>query len=307
MNRRDNHMHDKSETVTDHAQGERAPHAARMAHGRQWTILAVTLLMSALALSACSSGVKVTPVTTATVQSAATQVAPTVAAGVATSRSAASAVQPTLSAASTQTVATAQTSATQAAPTVAAAVATTQSAASAVQPTLSAASTVTASTVSAGRDLGAATITAAQTAIAPTALAAQTLTAPTRNALVTQAVGTFGPPIATTTAASTVQIMNARISTDDTTIAVNNSGAGPISISAWILTLGTFPAVLPVSQNLRIQPNATVTLHLARGTDTASDVYLGQAPQALTDNLKTGERIALVNLAGQVASVYQLP
>jgi hypothetical protein len=257
-------------------------------------------------LAACSSGAKVTPVTTATVQAAATLVAPTVAAGAATVQSAASAVQPTVAAASTQTAATVQTAGTQVAPTV-------QSAASAVQPTLAAASTQTSATVAAagsavqGTAAGLSpTVAAAQTAIAPTAIAAQTAVAPTRNALATQAVATFGPPIATTTAASPIQITSAKVSADDTTIAVNNAGSGAISISAWILTLGTFPAILPLNPNLRIQPGATVTLHLARGTDTATDVYLGQAPQPLVNNLKSGDRIALINLLGQVMSVYQL-
>ncbi len=285
-------------------------HIVQRLDARQGISLALTLLMSALVLSACITtpgggpgtavGVKVTPITTATIQTAATQVAPTVAA-------AQSAVAPTLAAAATQTGATVQTAATQVAPTVAAAQSAVAPTVTAAIATVQTASSQTAATVQTTGTQTAPTIAAAQTAIAPTVVAAQTQVAPTRNALATQAVATFGPPIATSTAASPLQIMRVRVSPDDTTIAVNNSGTGAISISAWILTLGTFPAVLPVSPNLRIQPNSTVTLHLSRGTDTASDVYLGQAPEALVSNLKSGTRIALVNLAGQVMSVYQLP
>ena len=51
----------------------------------------------------------------------------------------------------------------------------------------------------------------------------------------------------------------------------------------------------------------TVTLHLARGTDSPTDVFLGQAPQPLVNSLTPGTRIALINVRGQVASLYQLP
>lgn len=292
--------HDTDTIVAQHTQCRRAPHRARWGGGRHIAVVAVTLLMSAVVLAACSSGAKVTPVTTATVQSAATQVAPTVSAAAATVRTAASAAQPTVAAASTQTAATVQTAGTQVAPTV-------QSAASAVQPTIASASTQTASTVQAAGTQVSPTIAAAQTAAAPTVAAALTAVAPTQSALATQAIATFGPPVATSTAASPIQITSARVNQDDTTIAVKNSGTGPISISAWIMTLGTFPFILPLNPNLRIQPNATVTLHLSRGTDSATDVYLGQAPQSLVNNLKSGDRIALINLAGQVASVYLLP
>src|SRR5206468_4272200 len=98
----------------------------------------------------------------------------------------------------------------------------------------------------------------------------------------------------------------ASISQADTRIVVANSGTAEVQISGWILLLGAFPLVLPASSNLRLQPGRSVTLHLARGDDSPTDVYLGQAPQPLVNSLTPGTRLALINLRGQVASVYVL-
>jgi hypothetical protein len=214
----------------------------------------------------------------------------------ATVQAAATAIAPTVAGARTQVAGTAQTGAT-------AIVGTVQTGATAVAPTVAAAQTQIAPTVAAAQ----ATVAAASTQLAPTIAAANTQVAPTIAAVQTQVAATFGPPVASTVAESPVQITAASVSQEDTTIVVTNSGTAEASISAWILMLGTFPFVLPASPNLRIQPGQSVTLHLARGEDTATDVYLGQAPQPLVNSLTPGTRIALINLRGQVASVYVLP
>ena len=264
---------------------------------RRWRAALTVAVSGLLVLTAC--GAEPTPAP-ATVQAAATQIAPTVAA-------ARTEIAPTVAAARTQVAGTVPLVQTAVAPTVAAVqtqvVGTVQTAGTQVAPTVQAAQTAVAPTAAAARG----TVDAAATQIAPTVAAAQTQVAPTVQVVQTQIAATFGPPIATTTAASTAQITAVRVSQDDTTIVVANAGAEQLNISAWILTLGSFPLVLPASANLRIEPGRSVTLHLARGTDSPTDVYLGQAPQPLVNSLTPGTRIALVNLRGQVASIYQLP
>jgi hypothetical protein len=106
---------------------------------------------------------------------------------------------------------------------------------------------------------------------------------------------------------SAVQITAVNVNTDDTTIVVTNSGTSQANISSWILLLGTFPFVMPASTSLRIDPGKSITLHLSRGTDSPTDIYLGQAPDLLVNSLKSGTRVALINLRGQVASIYTIP
>lgn len=199
MDRWDTREHTTSTIIADRTYRNHTPRVRGVAGGKQIAVLTATVIAPALVLAACSSGTKVTPVTTATVQAAATQVAPTVA-------SAQTAVGSAVAAARTQV-----------------------------------SSTVTAvgSAVQGTATVVAPTIAAAQTAIAPTVVAAQTQIAPTRNALATQAVATFGPPVATSTAASPVQITAANVSQGDTTVTLRNSGTGPVNVSAWLLMTGT--------------------------------------------------------------------
>jgi hypothetical protein len=182
-------------------------------------------------------------------------------------------------------VATVQTAATQVAPTA-------QAAATQVAPTVQAAQTQVAPAVQAGQ----ATMSAAQTQVAPTAAA-----------FATQIAGTVGPPIATSVAASPVQIASVTVSQEDTKVALRNGGASAVNVSDWILSIGAFPLVLPTSQHLRVDPNETVTLHFSRGTDSDSDVYLGQAPAPLVSSMQSGTRLILFSRLGEIASVYRLP
>jgi hypothetical protein len=148
---------------------------------------------------------------------------------------------------------------------------------------------------------------AAQTQTAPTVSAIQTQIAPTAAAISTQAAATLQPVAATAVAGSPVQISQVKVSDADTTISIHNSGARQISIGGWILFMGTFPFVLPTNPNMRIDPGQTLTLHFTRGTDTPTDVYVGQAPQPLVNNLQNGATLALVDLTGQLAAYYRIP
>jgi hypothetical protein len=245
-----------------------------------------------------------------TVQTAATAVAPTVQSAqtqvVGAVQAAATQVAPSVQSAQTQVVGTAQAAATQVAPTVQAAqtqvVGTAQTAATAIAPTVQAAQTQIAPAAQAVQ----ATAAAVQTQVAPTAAAVQTQVAPTAAAIQTQVAGTIVAPIATQVAASPVQITSVRVSQEDTTVALRNSGAEMVNASGWILLIGAFPLQLPSGQEMRLDPNETVTLHFSRGSDTNSDVYLGQAPAPLVNSMQPGTRLVLVNLRGEIVSVYRL-
>jgi hypothetical protein len=227
--------------------------------------------------------------TTPTVQAAATQVVGTV-------QSAVEQAAPTVQTAREQAAATVQTGATEIAPTV-------QVARTEVRATIETGATEIASTVQAGRTAVAPTMQVAQAMVE----AAQTQIAPTAQAIATTVAATIEPPIATSVAASPVQIADVRVSQDDTTVALGNKGAEAANVSDWVLIIGTFPLVLPTSTHLRIDPNETVMLHMSRGSDTDSDVYLGQAPERLVKSMQPGTRFVLVNLQGEIASIYRLP
>jgi hypothetical protein len=150
-------------------------------------------------------------------------------------------------------------------------------------------------------------VAAAQAQTAPTVAAVQTQIAPTAAAVSTQAAGTVQPVVATAVAGSPIQITQVKVSDADTTISFHNSGTRQISIGGWVLFMGSFPFVLPTNPNMRIDPGQTLTLHLSRGTDTPTDVYVGQAPGSLVNNLQNGAVLALVDLSGQLAAVYRIP
>ena len=75
-----------------------------------------------------------------------------------------------------------------------------------------------------------------------------------------------------------------------------------MNVSQWILSIGTFPLLLPVSTHLQIDPNESVTLHLTRGDDTDEDVYLGQAPDALINSMQPGTSLVLLNRQAELTA-----
>ena len=151
------------------------------------------------------------------------------------------------------------------------------------------------------------TVAAIQSQVAPTVSAVQTQLAPTVSAVQTQVAGTVQPAVATAVAASPIQISQVQVSQADTTIALRNSGTVQVSVGGWVLFMGTFPYVLPTGPNMRIDPGQTLTLHFSRGTDTPTDIYVGQAPTPLVNNLQNGAILALVMPTGQLMSVYRIP
>ena len=172
-----------------------------------------------------------------------------------------------------------------------------------VAPTVEAASSQLASAVASAQ----AEIAPTVEALEPTVAAIQTQVAPTVAALATSVAETVEPPIATSIAASPVEIADVQVSLDDTTVTFRSRGTQPANLSNWVLTIGTFPYVLPVNPYLRLDPNETVNLHFTRGTDTETDVYVGQAPERLVESMQPGTLFVLINHEPAVASTYRLP
>jgi hypothetical protein len=185
--------------------------------------------------------------------------------------------QPTIQAAATQVAPTVQAAATQVAPTVQAERAETRATAAAVQPTAQ----------------------AAATALAPTAQAVATHVAPTVQAVASQAVAAA----ATSVAISPVQITSVMVDPTDTQIAIRNSGSNSVNLRNWTLLIGpTLALTLP---EFELAANQTRTLHLAPGTTTDSDVYLGFGSGLVSHVLGPDDRVVLVSSREEVASIYR--
>lgn len=121
-----------------------------------------------------------------------------------------------------------------------------------------------------------------------------------------QAVATsVAPIVSTATAAAPVQVTNARVTSSDAMVTVENTSAQPVNLSGWTLQVGTARAQLP--QGVNVQPDQSVTLHTAAGTSTGSDVFLGQSGQALVSQLQPGATIALDNPSGSTMSSFTVP
>jgi hypothetical protein len=252
----------------------------------------LTLLGLAVACAPAAPG-SPTAVPNPTVQAAATEVGGAVRA-VATAQGIA---QPTVSAAQTQVAGSVPGAATAVAPTVSAAkteIAPTVTAAKTqIAPTVSAAKTEIAPTVAAARE-------AAATAAAPTAQAIATQIAPTVQAVATQMVASVGTAIAT----STVHVSNVSVTTADTTVSIQNTGASPMNLAGWALVMG--PDLSVVLSDITIKAGQTRLLHFSEGTDGENDVYMGFGANIAHSSLQPGSRVILIQPPNQIASVYSV-
>ncbi len=271
-----------------HVPRRRAGAASRSVRSRR------LLLLGSIAVSMMTvgCGAAASPPTTPTVQAAASELAPTVEAA----EAAASQLASTIAAAQTEIAPAVEAASSQLASAVA-------SAQAEIAPTVEAASSQLASAVASAQ----AEIAPTVEALEPTVAAIQTQVAPTVAALATSVAATVEPPIATSIAASPVEIADVQVSQEDTTVTFRSRGTQPANLSNWVLTIGTFPYVLPVNPYLRLDPNETVKLHFTRGTDTETDVYVGQAPERLVESMQPGTLFVLINHEPAVASTYRLP
>jgi len=124
---------------------------------------------------------------------------------------------------------------------------------------------------------------------------------PTQQAVATSAA----PSVSTAAAAAPVQLTNARVTSSDAMVTVENTSAQPVDLSGWSLQVGSAKAQLP--QGVNVQPDQSVTLHTAAGTSTNADVFLGQSGQGLVSQLQPGATVALANPSGGTVSSFMVP
>jgi hypothetical protein len=110
---------------------------------------------------------------------------------------------------------------------------------------------------------------------------------------------------AATPAATPVQIVSASVGANDATITVHDSGSQPLSLSGWTLMVGTTPVQLP--SNATVPAGQSLTLHAASGTNSGTDVYLGQNAQQIQSSLRPGTRVTLQDLSGSTVASFTVP
>jgi len=121
-----------------------------------------------------------------------------------------------------------------------------------------------------------------------------------------QAVATQAAPItATVTAAAPVRMTNARVTGNDANVTLQNTGDQAVDLSGWSLLVGTARAQLP--NGFALPAAKSVTVHATSGTNSDSDLYLGQDSQTLVSQLRPGVTIALNNPAGGTVSSFVVP
>ena len=162
-------------------------------------------------------------------------------------------------------------------------------------------------TVSAGPTVQAAATRAPATAavvatqVAPTAQAVATQVAPTVQAVSTQAAAAVG----TASASAPVQIAAIHLNTADTTVEIRDTSSNPVDLTGWQLRAGS--TTVPLTSGARVMPDQPLTVHTATGTNTSGNVYLGQDVQALSQAVKPGDALELVNPQGVTVSRATIP
>jgi hypothetical protein len=241
----------------------------------------VALLVAACAPQAAPGGGETAPGGGApTVQAVATLAAPTI-------QAVATQAAPTLQAAQTSVPGTVQAAQTTAPGTI-------QAAQTTVPGTAQAARTEVSGTVQPMQTA----VSATATALAPTAQAVATHVAPTVQAASTQVVNN----VATSVAASPVQITTVQVDPNDTRVMIRNSSANTVNLRNWTLLMGQTGVVLG---DVKVEPNQALTLHLTSGTDTNSDAYVGYGSAIVSATYKPGEPVVLVSSSSDVASIYK--
>jgi hypothetical protein len=122
----------------------------------------------------------------------------------------------------------------------------------------------------------------------------------------TAAAGTTGSTaVGTAVAAAPVRILGAQLNPSDPTLTLQNTGGQPVDMTGWKLRVGSSTVNMPA--NSKVGPNETVTIHVAPGTSTAKDVYLGAEAMTLATALRPGARVAIENQSGSTVTEFALP
>lgn len=149
---------------------------------------------------------------------------------------------------------------------------------------------------------------------------------PTVQALATQAASVAGTAVASPAAAATalatqaapvataaatvvagapLSIAGVRLDPADTTITLRNSGSSAVDLAGASLRVGDSTISLPAGA--RVNPGSTVTIHTARGTGSATDVYLGDAGAQLVAAVRPGARVAVLDRDGRTLTEFTVP
>ena len=181
-------------------------------------------------------------------------------------------------------------------------------AASPVATAAAAASPAAATAVAAASPAAATAVAAASPAAATAAVAASPAVA-TACAAASPAAATVvagaSPAAATAVAASPIRITGVQLGPSDVTVTVQNAGSAVVDLNGWRLRVGTATATIPAGA--RVAPGQSTTIHTAAGTNSASDVYLGQEAASLVPELRPGATVALVDAQGNVVGELRIP
>jgi hypothetical protein len=135
--------------------------------------------------------------------------------------------------------------------------------------------------------------------------AASTVTAGASTAATAAAGPAGAAAVGTATTAAPVRIVGAQLNPSGPTLTLQNTGGQPVDMTGWKLRVGTTAVALPA--NSRVGANETVTIHVASGTSTGKDVYLGAEAASLATALRPGARVAIENQAGSTVTEFALP
>jgi len=136
--------------------------------------------------------------------------------------------------------------------------------------------------------------------LAPTAQSVATRVAPTVQAAATQVVSAVGTPVAV----SPLHITDVTVSSDDTTVVIQNGGSGSMNLDGWTLVMGKdFSMVLG---DITISAGQSRALHFSQGTDTSRDIFMGFGANAARLSLQPGARVVLIAPPDQIASIFPI-
>src|SRR6266542_59420 len=90
----------------------------------------------------------------------------------------------------------------------------------------------------------------------------------------------------TATAAAPIRIMGAQLSPTDPTLTIQNVSGQSVDMTGWKLGVGGTMVAIP--SNAKVNANDSVTIHVAQGTSSGKDVYLGNEGMTLATALRPG-------------------
>jgi hypothetical protein len=104
-------------------------------------------------------------------------------------------------------------------------------------------------------------------------------------------------------ALSPISITDVRVSAQDTTVDIRNTGRSSVNLERWTLLLG--PNIALSLRPIELGPGQARKLHMSYGADTPQDVYLGGSSGGIALTFSPGQRAVLIGPEDQVASVYR--